>query len=125
MNKIYNDANSATKDLLKGGMIVAAGGFGHCGIPEHLIVALRNSGVKSLTVVSNDTGVDNFGLGIILGNSSLVSLVDAFCGFMIKRLIILAQRDITLFSLMNRNTIPLNFTEELEFGHNQYDFFYS
>ena len=68
MKKVYPDAKSALDGILKDGMLVAAGGFGLCGMPETLIRALRDSGVKNLTCVSNNAGIDGAGLGLLLGN---------------------------------------------------------
>jgi 3-oxoacid CoA-transferase subunit A len=64
MTKIYPHAISALKDVVKDGMTIMAGGFGLCGIPENLILAIRELGVKNLTIISNNCGIDNFGLGI-------------------------------------------------------------
>ena len=66
MKKVYPDAKSALAGLLKDGMTIMAGGFGLCGIPETLIHAIRDSGVKNLTVVSNNAGIDGVGLGLLL-----------------------------------------------------------
>ena len=66
MNKIYPSADEALKGVVKDGQMLAVGGFGLCGIPEALIEALRDSGVKDLTCVSNNAGVDGFGLGKLL-----------------------------------------------------------
>src|SRR5208283_879648 len=66
MKKVYPDAKSALAGLLKDGLLIHAGGFGLCGIPETLILAIRDSGVKNLTVVSNNAGVDGAGLGLLL-----------------------------------------------------------
>src|SRR5262245_51419850 len=66
MRKVYPDAPSALDGLLKDGMTILAGGFGLCGIPETLIHAIRESGVKNLTVVSNNCGIDGVGLGLLL-----------------------------------------------------------
>jgi 3-oxoacid CoA-transferase subunit A len=66
-SKIYESAAEATKDI-KDGMTICAGGFGLCGIPENLIRAIADQGAKDLTVVSNNCGVDDFGLGILLRN---------------------------------------------------------
>ena len=66
MNKVYATADEALAGVVKDGMTIMAGGFGLCGIPETLIEALRKSGVKDLTVVSNNAGVDDFGLGVLL-----------------------------------------------------------
>ena len=64
-SKLYPDAMSAIRDLVQDGQTLAVGGFGLCGIPEALIAALRDSGVKNLTAISNNAGVDGFGLGQI------------------------------------------------------------
>ncbi|MEO0363835.1 MAG: CoA-transferase, partial [Pseudomonadota bacterium] len=64
--KIYADAAAALDGLLFDGMFVAAGGFGLCGIPENLIAAIRDAGTKDLTIASNNAGVDDFGLGLLL-----------------------------------------------------------
>ena len=63
MNKVFPDAASALRGVVKDGMTVMSGGFGLCGVPEKLIIALRDSGVRNLTVVSNNAGVDGGGLG--------------------------------------------------------------
>src|SRR2546421_9311061 len=66
MSKVYPDAKAALDGLLHDNMTIAAGGFGLCGIPENLIAALHESGVKGLTIVGNNPGVDDFGVGILL-----------------------------------------------------------
>ena len=66
MNKIFPSAAEALKDIVADGQLMAVGGFGLCGIPEALIAALRDTGVKNLTVISNNAGVDDFGLGLLL-----------------------------------------------------------
>ena len=66
MSKVHCDAASALNGLLRDGITVAAGGFGLCGIPENLIRALVDSGVKDLTIVGNNAGVDGFGMGLLL-----------------------------------------------------------
>src|ERR1700719_5291405 len=66
MSKVYPNATAALNGLLHDNMAIAAGGFGLCGIPENLIAALHESGVKGLTIVGNNAGVDNFGMGILL-----------------------------------------------------------
>ena len=66
MRKAHRDAELALEGLLEDGMTMAAGGFGLCGIPENLIGALLDSGVKDLTIVGNNAGVDDFGMGLLL-----------------------------------------------------------
>ncbi|AWK85579.1 CoA transferase subunit A [Azospirillum thermophilum] len=80
MKKVYEDATSALAGLLKDGMTVMAGGFGLCGIPENLIAAIRESGVKDLTVISNNCGVDGWGLGILLENKQIRKMVSSYVG---------------------------------------------
>jgi 3-oxoacid CoA-transferase len=65
-SKVFPDAQAALTGLLRDGMTIAAGGFGLCGIPENLIHALRESGVRNLTLVGNNAGVDDFGMGLLL-----------------------------------------------------------
>jgi 3-oxoacid CoA-transferase subunit A len=78
--KIQSDAASALSGLLFDGMTVMAGGFGLCGIPENLILAIRESGVKDLTVVSNNCGVDGFGLGLLLENGQIRKMISSYVG---------------------------------------------
>jgi 3-oxoacid CoA-transferase subunit A len=80
MNKVYADARSALAGLLKDGMMIMAGGFGLCGIPETLILAIRDSGVKNLTVVSNNCGVDGKGLGILLDTRQIKKMISSYVG---------------------------------------------
>jgi 3-oxoacid CoA-transferase subunit A len=80
MKKVYPDANSALKDIVKDGQTIAIGGFGLCGIPEALIGALRDSGVKNLTAVSNNAGVDGFGLGQLLTTRQIKKMVSSYVG---------------------------------------------
>ena len=80
MNKLYPDAAAALEGLLFDGMTIAAGGFGLCGIPENLIVAIRDSGVKNLTIVSNNCGVDAFGLGLLLDTRQIRKMVSSYVG---------------------------------------------
>src|SRR6204780_2910859 len=80
MNKVYADAKSALAGLLKDGMTIMAGGFGLCGIPESLILAIRDSGVKNLTVVSNNAGVAGKGLGILLDSRQTKKTVSSYVG---------------------------------------------
>ena len=75
MRKIYADAKSALEGLTFDGMTVMSGGFGLCGIPENLIAALRDSGVKGLTVISNNAGVDGFGLGQLLETRQIAKMI--------------------------------------------------
>jgi len=80
MNKVVNDATTALEGLLFDGMTIMAGGFGLCGIPENLILALRDSGVKDITVISNNCGVDDFGLGILLQTRQIRKMVSSYVG---------------------------------------------
>src|SRR6266478_1245871 len=80
MNKVYADAPSALAGLLKDGMLIMAGGFGLCGIPETLILAIRDSGVSDLTVVSNNAGVDGIGLGILLETKQIRKMISSYVG---------------------------------------------
>src|SRR6185437_12038145 len=80
MNKVYADARSALAGLLKDGMLIMAGGFGLCGIPETLILAIRDSGVKNLTVVSNNCGVDGKGLGVLLDTRQIKKMIASYVG---------------------------------------------
>jgi 3-oxoacid CoA-transferase subunit A len=80
MNKVYTDARSALAGLLKDGMMIMAGGFGLCGIPETLILAIRDSAVKNLTVVSNNCGVDAKGLGILLDTRQIKKMIASYVG---------------------------------------------
>jgi 3-oxoacid CoA-transferase len=80
MKPIYNDADAALEGLLQDDMTIAAGGFGLCGIPEKLIVALRDSGTTGLTVVSNNAGVDEFGLGLLLQTRQVKKMISSYVG---------------------------------------------
>jgi len=80
MNKVYTDAPAALAGILKDGMLIMAGGFGLCGIPDTLIVAIRESGVKNLTVVSNNAGVDGIGLGILLESKQIRKMISSYVG---------------------------------------------
>ena len=80
MNKVYADARSALAGLLKDGMVIMAGGFGLCGIPETLILAIRDSRVKDLTVVSNNCGVDGKGLGVLLDTRQIKKMIASYVG---------------------------------------------
>jgi 3-oxoacid CoA-transferase subunit A len=79
-NKIYPSANEALKGLVKDGQLMAVGGFGLCGIPEALISALRDSAVKNLTVISNNAGVDDFGLGLLLVSRQIKKMISSYVG---------------------------------------------
>lgn len=80
MNKVYEAASAALEGLLFDGMTIMAGGFGLCGIPENLIHALRDSGVKGITVISNNCGVDDFGLGLLLQTRQIRKMVSSYVG---------------------------------------------
>jgi 3-oxoacid CoA-transferase subunit A len=80
MKKVYRDAKTALEGVLFDGMTVMSGGFGLCGIPENLILALRASGVENLTVISNNCGVDDFGLGLLLQTRQIRKMVSSYVG---------------------------------------------
>ena len=80
MKKVYPDAKAALDGLVFDGMTLMAGGFGLCGIPENAIAALHASGVKDLTVISNNCGVDGFGLGILLDARQIRKMVSSYVG---------------------------------------------
>jgi 3-oxoacid CoA-transferase subunit A len=80
MNKVYADAPSALAGVLRDGMMIMAGGFGLCGIPETLIIAIRDSGVRNLTVVSNNAGIDGVGLGILLETKQVRKMISSYVG---------------------------------------------
>jgi 3-oxoacid CoA-transferase subunit A len=80
MNKVHADAPAALAGLLKDGMLIMAGGFGLCGIPEALILAIRESGVRNLTVVSNNAGVDGVGLGILIESRQIKKMISSYVG---------------------------------------------
>jgi 3-oxoacid CoA-transferase subunit A len=80
MNKVYPSAAAALADVVKDGQTIAVGGFGLCGIPEALIAALRDSGVRNLTCVSNNAGVDGFGLGLLLATRQIRKMISSYVG---------------------------------------------
>ena len=80
MRKIYDTPEEALKHVLFDGMTIAAGGFGLCGIPEVLIKAIKDAGVKNLTVASNNAGVDDFGLGILLQTKQVKKMISSYVG---------------------------------------------
>jgi len=79
-SKVYIDAQQALAEVARDGMIVMSGGFGLCGIPENLILALRDSGVRNLTVISNNAGVDDFGLGLLLKSRQIRKMISSYVG---------------------------------------------
>ena len=80
MKKIFANSDEALKGLLKDGMTIMAGGFGLCGIPENLIASISKSGIKELTIISNNCGVDDFGLGILLSNGQIKKMISSYVG---------------------------------------------
>ncbi len=80
MNKVYPSAKAALDGLVKDGQLLAVGGFGLCGIPEALIDALRDSGKKNLTAISNNAGVDGFGLGKLLETRQIKKMISSYVG---------------------------------------------
>jgi 3-oxoacid CoA-transferase subunit A len=79
-SKVFADARSALDGLTRDGMTVMSGGFGLCGIPENLILALRDSGARNLTVISNNAGVDGFGLGQLLETRQIKRMISSYVG---------------------------------------------
>jgi len=80
MNKVFPSAEAALKGIVSDGQLLAVGGFGLCGIPEALIAALRDSGVSELTVISNNAGVDGFGLGQLLQTRQIKKMISSYVG---------------------------------------------
>src|SRR5262249_25214128 len=80
MKKLYPNAQAALAGLLRDGMMIMAGGFGLCGIPQTLIEAIREAGVKNLTVVSNNCGIDGVGLGILLDSRQIKKMISSYVG---------------------------------------------
>ncbi|MBN9425289.1 MAG: CoA transferase subunit A, partial [Burkholderiales bacterium] len=80
MSKVYPSAAAALADIARDGQTIAVGGFGLCGIPEALIAALRDSGVKNLTCISNNAGVDGFGLGQLLSTRQIRKMIASYVG---------------------------------------------
>ncbi|EEY96750.1 3-oxoacid CoA-transferase, A subunit [Acinetobacter johnsonii SH046] len=80
VNKVYSSAKDALQDVVQDGQTLAVGGFGLCGIPESLITALRQTGVKNLTCISNNAGVDGFGLGLLLESKQIKKMIASYVG---------------------------------------------
>jgi len=80
MNKVYVSAQAALEGIIEDGMTLAVGGFGLCGIPEALIAALRDTGKKNLTAISNNAGVDGFGLGQLLTTRQIKKMISSYVG---------------------------------------------
>jgi 3-oxoacid CoA-transferase subunit A len=80
VSKVVQDAAGALDGLLFDGMTIMAGGFGLCGIPENLISAIRDSGVSGLTVISNNCGIDGFGLGVLLAGGQIKKMISSYVG---------------------------------------------
>ena len=80
VNKVYADAAAALAGLLRDGMVIMSGGFGLCGIPTALIEAIRDSGVKDLTIISNNAGIDDVGLGILLRTRQVRKMISSYVG---------------------------------------------
>ena len=80
MEKVFQSAEKAIQELIFDGMKIAAGGFGLCGIPEELINALKLSGVKNLTIASNNAGVDDFGIGLLLQTKQVKKMISSYVG---------------------------------------------
>ena len=80
MTKLWPDARAALDGVVRDGMLLAIGGFGLCGIPEALIIALRDSGVRNLTIASNNAGVDDYGLGLLLQTRQIKKMISSYVG---------------------------------------------
>jgi 3-oxoacid CoA-transferase subunit A len=80
MSNVYSDAKSALAGVLRDGMTILVGGFGLCGIPENLIAAIRESGAKDLTCVSNNAGVDDYGLGLLMQTRQIRKMISSYVG---------------------------------------------
>lgn len=80
LNKVHKSCADALHGLLRDDLLIAVGGFGLCGIPENLIIALRNSGVKGLTIASNNAGVDDWGLGLLLKTRQIRRMISSYVG---------------------------------------------
>jgi 3-oxoacid CoA-transferase subunit A len=80
MNKLFPNAKAALEGIVRDGMLLAVGGFGLCGIPEELIIALRDSGVRNLTIASNNAGVDGAGLGLLLATRQIKKMISSYVG---------------------------------------------
>lgn len=78
VNKVYSSAKDALQDIVQDGQTLAVGGFGLCGIPESLITALKQTGVKNLTCISNNAGVDGFGLGLLLESKQIKKMIASY-----------------------------------------------
>src|SRR6202050_5707427 len=80
MNKLWPDARAALEGIVRDGMLLAIGGFGLCGIPEALILALRDTGARNLTIASNNAGVDGWGLGVLLETRQVKKMISSYVG---------------------------------------------
>src|ERR1700758_1277546 len=98
MSKVHPDAESALRGLLRDGITIAAGGFGLCGIPENLIQTLVDSGVKDLTIVGNNAGVDDFGMGLLLKGRQVKKVIASYVGENkeFERQVLAGELDLTL-----------------------------
>ena len=98
MKKVFPNAKAALDGLLKDGITIAAGGFGLCGIPENIITALVDSGVKNLTIVGNNAGVDDFGMGLLLKTRQVKKVIASYVGENkeFERQVLAGELDLTL-----------------------------
>jgi 3-oxoacid CoA-transferase subunit A len=80
MNKLYPNPKAALEGIVRDGMLLAVGGFGLCGVPDQLIIALRDSGVRNLTIASNNAGVDGGGLGLLLATHQISKMISSYVG---------------------------------------------
>src|SRR6476646_834324 len=80
MNKLFPNPKAALEGIVRDGMLLAVGGFGLCGIPEELILALRDTGVRNLTIASNNAGIDGAGLGLLLATHQIAKMISSYVG---------------------------------------------
>ena len=80
MNKVYPNSKAALDGIVRDGMLLAVGGFGLCGVPEELILALRDSGARNLTIASNNAGVDGAALGLLLASRQIKKMISSYVG---------------------------------------------
>ena len=98
MKKVYPDARAALAGLIKDGMTIMAGGFGLCGIPENLIAAICDKGARDLTIISNNAGVDDFGIGLLLQKRQVRKMISTYVGenHLFEKLVLSGELEVEL-----------------------------